>query len=126
DTEEVVRKRFAEYEEKTRPVLGYYSDRGLVGTVNGVGSLDEVTARIRATRGVWTMLLFRSTLTRERSRRRRRIRRVSAGRETEGTVELALPKGLYRVRCDDGSVLVASLGGVARQVTVKIIPGDRV
>jgi translation initiation factor IF-1 len=51
---------------------------------------------------------------------------VSAGRETEGTVELALPKGLYRVRCDDGTVLVASLGGVARQVTVKIIPGDRV
>jgi len=51
---------------------------------------------------------------------------VSAGREIEGTVELALPKGLYRVRCDDGSTIVASLGGVARQVTVKIIPGDRV
>jgi translation initiation factor IF-1 len=51
---------------------------------------------------------------------------VSAGREKEGTVEQTLPKGLYRVRCDDGQVLVASLGGVARQVTVKIIPGDRV
>jgi translation initiation factor IF-1 len=51
---------------------------------------------------------------------------VSAGRETEGTVEQALPKGLYRVRCDGGEVVVASLGGVARQVTVKIIPGDRV
>jgi len=51
---------------------------------------------------------------------------VSAGREVEGTVELALPKGLYRIRCDDGSNIVASLGGVARQVTVKIIPGDRV
>ncbi|MFT3926320.1 MAG: translation initiation factor IF-1 [Myxococcales bacterium] len=51
---------------------------------------------------------------------------MSAGREIEGTVELALPKGLYRVRCDDGSNIVASLGGVARQVTVKIIPGDRV
>jgi translation initiation factor IF-1 len=51
---------------------------------------------------------------------------VSAGGETEGTVEQALPKGLYRVRCDDGSIVVASLGGVARQVTVKIIPGDRV
>jgi translation initiation factor IF-1 len=51
---------------------------------------------------------------------------VSAGRETEGTVELALPKGLYRVRCDNGEIVVASLGGVARQVTVKVIPGDRV
>jgi adenylate kinase family enzyme len=24
DTEEVVRKRFTEYDEKTKPVLGYY------------------------------------------------------------------------------------------------------
>jgi translation initiation factor IF-1 len=44
----------------------------------------------------------------------------------EGTVEKALPKGLFRVRCDDGQVITASLGGVARQVTVKVIPGDRV
>src|SRR5262245_14634133 len=47
DTEEVVRKRFAEYDDKTRPVLGYYQARGLVAPVNGVGSLDEVTERIR-------------------------------------------------------------------------------
>lgn len=44
----------------------------------------------------------------------------------EGTVEKALPKGLFRVRCDDGQVVIVSLGGVARQVTVKVIPGDRV
>ncbi|MDB4976131.1 MAG: adenylate kinase, partial [Myxococcaceae bacterium] len=48
DTEEVVRKRFTEYEGKTRPVLGYYLNLGLVKAVNGVGTLDEVTARIRA------------------------------------------------------------------------------
>jgi adenylate kinase len=48
DTEEVVRKRFTEYQEKTRPVLDYYLARGLVASVNGVGTLDEVTARIRA------------------------------------------------------------------------------
>jgi adenylate kinase len=52
DTEEVVRKRFTEYEDKTRPVLGYYQARGLVAAVNGVGSLDEVTARIRGALGV--------------------------------------------------------------------------
>jgi translation initiation factor IF-1 len=28
--------------------------------------------------------------------------------------------------CDDGQIITASLGGVARQVTVKVIPGDRV
>jgi adenylate kinase len=52
DTEEVVRKRFTEYQDKTRPVLDYYLARNLVAPVNGVGSLDEVTGRIRAALGV--------------------------------------------------------------------------
>ena len=52
DTEEVVRKRFTEYQDKTRPVLEYYLERGLVASVNGVGTLDEVTARIRAELGI--------------------------------------------------------------------------
>ena len=47
-------------------------------------------------------------------------------REFEGSVEQALPKGLFRVRCDNGQVITASLGGVTRNVTVKVIPGDRV
>lgn len=51
---------------------------------------------------------------------------MTPDRELEGTVERALPKGLFRVRCDGGRVVTASLGGVARQVTVKVIPGDRV
>ena len=51
---------------------------------------------------------------------------MATGEEMQGTVEKALPKGLFRVRCDDGQIITASLGGVARQVTVKIIPGDRV
>ncbi len=52
DTEEVVRKRFTEYEEKTRPVLAYYEARGIVTAVNGVGSLDEVTGLIKASLGI--------------------------------------------------------------------------
>src|SRR5688500_15152603 len=42
DTEAVVRKRFEEYQAKTEPLLGYYGPKGLVGTVNGIGELDEV------------------------------------------------------------------------------------
>ncbi len=52
DTEEVVRTRFTEYEDKTRPVLGYYETRGLVTVVNGVGTLDEVTDRIKVALGI--------------------------------------------------------------------------
>jgi len=48
------------------------------------------------------------------------------GSEQEGVVEEALPRGLYRVRCDGGKRVVASIGAHARRVTVKVIPGDRV
>ena len=51
DTEEVVRKRFQEYEATTKPVLPHYDAKGLVERVDGVGSLDEVTERIRAALG---------------------------------------------------------------------------
>ncbi len=47
DLEEVVRKRHEEYLANTAPLLGYYGAKGLVVTVNAVGSLDDVTARIR-------------------------------------------------------------------------------
>jgi len=48
DTEEVVRKRNEEYLSKTAPLLNYYGPKGLVRPVDGVGSLDEVTARVKA------------------------------------------------------------------------------
>ena len=47
DTEEVVRKRNEEYLAKTAPLLNYYGAKGLVKPVNGVGSLEEVTSRIK-------------------------------------------------------------------------------
>lgn len=51
---------------------------------------------------------------------------MTSEREIEGTVVETLPKGLYRVRSDDGKVMTASLGGMTRNMTVKVIPGDRV
>ena len=51
---------------------------------------------------------------------------MSPGREIDGTVEEALPGALYRVRSDEGELITASLSKVARQVLVKVIPGDRV
>lgn len=52
DTEEVVRKRYEEYLAKTAPLLDYYGAKGLVRAVDGVGSLDEVTSRLKAAIGV--------------------------------------------------------------------------
>jgi adenylate kinase len=47
DTEEVVRKRYQEYLEKTAPILEHYKAKGVVKTVDGLGPLEEVEARIK-------------------------------------------------------------------------------
>ena len=47
DTPEVIENRLDVYEEQTRPVISYYEDRGLVQRVNGVGRVEDITARLR-------------------------------------------------------------------------------
>ncbi|MDZ8274947.1 adenylate kinase [Microbacterium aquimaris] len=48
DTEEVIANRLGIYERETAPILGVYRERGAVDTIDGVGSLDEITERIVA------------------------------------------------------------------------------
>ncbi len=43
DTEDVIRHRLEVYEEKTLPMLDYYSDREKLVTVNGARPVDEVS-----------------------------------------------------------------------------------
>jgi adenylate kinase len=54
DREEVVRKRYEDYKAKTEPVLAYYETKGLVRSIDGVGSLDAITERIEAAMGAAT------------------------------------------------------------------------
>ncbi|MEZ4320419.1 MAG: adenylate kinase [Myxococcota bacterium] len=51
DTEEACRTRLNAYHDQTSPIVPFYEARGLVKRVNGVGSPDEVTARITAALG---------------------------------------------------------------------------
>jgi adenylate kinase len=46
DTPESVRTRLKVYDEQTAPVVDYYRQRGLLSVVDGVGSMDDVFARI--------------------------------------------------------------------------------
>ncbi|WP_034266068.1 adenylate kinase [Actinospica robiniae] len=46
DRAETVRKRLREYEEKTAPIVGFYAERGLLASVEAMGTPDEVTERI--------------------------------------------------------------------------------
>ena len=48
DNEATVRTRMAEYRAKTAPILPIYEARGLVSRVDGMASIDDVTAAITA------------------------------------------------------------------------------
>ncbi|MDR0284780.1 MAG: adenylate kinase [Propionibacteriaceae bacterium] len=48
DNEETIRRRFEVYTAETEPLLALYRDRGLLVEVDGLGSVDEVHARIVA------------------------------------------------------------------------------
>ncbi len=48
DTEEVIRRRMELYAEQTAPLLEVYRDHGILIEVDGMGEVDEVTARIAA------------------------------------------------------------------------------
>ncbi|HWV27951.1 MAG TPA: adenylate kinase [Aeromicrobium sp.] len=52
DTEEVIRERQDVYVAETEPLLPVYRDRGLLREVDGMGSIDEVSARIDAALGL--------------------------------------------------------------------------
>lgn len=52
DKEEKVRQRNAEYLEKTVPILEHYSKVGVVSAVDGTGSVEEVTGRVKAVLGL--------------------------------------------------------------------------
>ena len=49
DNEETIRTRMRVYREQTAPLLEYYGAKGKLRSVDGVGTLDEVTARVQDT-----------------------------------------------------------------------------
>ncbi|WP_426574180.1 adenylate kinase [Aquihabitans sp. McL0605] len=48
DTEDAVRKRLDLYAAETKPLLPFYAERGVLAEVDGLGSTDEVFARLLA------------------------------------------------------------------------------
>lgn len=51
DREETVRERLAVYEEQTAPLMDFYSERGLLRKVDGLGRQDEIASRISSAMG---------------------------------------------------------------------------
>ena len=52
DTEDVIRRRLEIYFEQTAPLIAVYEGQGLLVRVDGLGEVDEVTARIVEALGI--------------------------------------------------------------------------
>ncbi len=46
DTEEAIQRRLDLYEAETAPLITWYTERGLLVSINGTGSPDAVTRRV--------------------------------------------------------------------------------
>ncbi len=47
DTPEVIRRRLVAYRKQTEPLLNYYTEKNLLVTVDGLGSVEEVAGRVK-------------------------------------------------------------------------------
>ena len=56
DTEAVLRRRLAEYREKTAPIVPYYERQGLLRRVSGEGGVEDVQRRVMDALGVAALL----------------------------------------------------------------------
>ncbi len=46
DTEATVKNRLRVYRENTMPLIGYYSDKGVLTTIQGIGSIDDIFSQV--------------------------------------------------------------------------------
>ena len=46
--------------------------------------------------------------------------------DAEGTVSEALPNAMFRVKLDNGHIVLAHVSGKIRKNYIRILPGDRV
>lgn len=47
DTEPVIKERLQTYNSQTAPLIEYYEKQGILKPINGLGSMEEITDRIR-------------------------------------------------------------------------------
>jgi adenylate kinase len=48
DNEETVAKRLKVYEEKTKPLIDFYGEKGVLQSINAEGDVDEITKRLES------------------------------------------------------------------------------
>jgi adenylate kinase len=49
DNEETVRARMEAYRRQTAPILPYYGEKGVLRSIDGMASIEEIAGQIQAT-----------------------------------------------------------------------------
>ena len=52
DNEDTIRNRLQVYQRETAPLVDYYTKKGLLATVNAMGEVDAVYARLASALGL--------------------------------------------------------------------------
>lgn len=52
DQEETIQKRLEVYTQQTAPLIDYYSGKGILKSLSGTGSIDDIFANVTATLGI--------------------------------------------------------------------------
>jgi adenylate kinase len=81
DEEATVKERLRVYEENTRPVLSYYSDAGLLRTVQAEGEVEEITQRLLTALGPAGKVAPRAAARKSAAARKRRTAAKSRARK---------------------------------------------
>ena len=79
DNEAAVAERLRVYEEKTKPLIEFYSQQGLLRSIEAEGEVDEITSRLNAVLHVPTAPAAAPAPRRAPARRRRRSAHRPAG-----------------------------------------------
>ena len=48
DNPDVIKQRLVAYHNQTEPLVGYYTKSGILRKIDGLGTIDEIYARIKA------------------------------------------------------------------------------
>src|SRR5262249_1015090 len=76
---ETVAERLKVYEQKTKPLIAFYSDRGLLQSINAEGDVDEITQRLESALRAATQAKPKRVARRKPAAKRKAAAKRSAG-----------------------------------------------
>ncbi|MFL6602144.1 MAG: adenylate kinase [Steroidobacteraceae bacterium] len=122
DTEETVAHRLKVYEEKTKPLIDFYRDKGLLQSINAEGDVDLVTERLeRALRAATSKAPAKKRLAGKQAAGKRAARKKAVGKKRAAGAKKVARRRVAAARTG-GGVRKAKVGGKSKRAAVRRAP----